>query len=338
MDPSVGAVPGGNIEFVLCTRGMRMSTSLNGFEVLEDRVLLAGNVTVAVNAAGDLVITGDNASNQIVIADFDGDGFADVMGLNGTAINGVVNGTEFTGALPVTTPFVVINLQGGNDELTIDDSNDGATIFGAGVGGSDFRVDMGAGNDRIVAIDDGTGVGINLNSGVINLGAGNDVLDDNTVGADIDVLDLTINAGAGNDVVRLDTGALRVDNLAINMGAGSDVVVLDGLFGSTGANVETLSLTFGAGADNLSINNVQADRTGITLGAGRDSVLITNSIFDLGFRLRGNGGRDEVGVGGNQFNGSVEFRGGGGRDTLFDLGGNTGVSRNNIRSFRIVTV
>ena len=307
-----------------------MSMNLTGFEALEDRVLLAGNVTASLSATGVLTITGDSASNQIAVGDFDNDGFADVVGLNGTRINGVVNGIALGDA---TVVAAVINLNGGNDELIVDDA---VNSFGAALGFVDARVNMGAGNDTIRF--EGDGAGIDLNNVAIDLGAGNDLLDDNTVANNIQVVNLSIKAGAGNDIVRLDTTGFEVDNLAINMGAGSDVVDLDGVFGFTNANVETLSLTFGAGADDLSINDVHADRTGITLGAGRDNVLITNSVFDLSFSLKGNGGRDEVAVGGTQFNGSVQFRGGGARDTLFDLGGNTGVSRSDIKSFKIVTV
>ena len=74
MAPSVVAVPGENMQFVLCARGITMSINLNGFEALEDRVLLAGNVTASINTlTGAWTITGDGAANGVSIVDTDGD-------------------------------------------------------------------------------------------------------------------------------------------------------------------------------------------------------------------------------------------------------------------------
>ena len=71
-----------------------MNQSLNGFEALEDRVLLAGNVTLAFNA-GVLTITGDGLSNNVHIVDVDSDGLYEIVNGDGTTNiinNGVLDG------------------------------------------------------------------------------------------------------------------------------------------------------------------------------------------------------------------------------------------------------
>ena len=93
MAPSVVAVPGENIQFVLCARGMTMSINLNGFEALEDRVLLAGNVTASINTlTGAWTITGDGAANGVSIVDTDANGLYEIETDATTNLTLVVDG------------------------------------------------------------------------------------------------------------------------------------------------------------------------------------------------------------------------------------------------------
>ena len=130
-----------------------MNQSLNGFEALEERVLLAGNVTVAFNAAGDLVITGDAAANDIEIVDNDADGsYTIVSGANATNVtfSAAVIAADDANAGVVGTGVMagdnlIVNLGKGNDYLG---------VFGSGVAGdlaagANVAIDMGAGNDHI---------------------------------------------------------------------------------------------------------------------------------------------------------------------------------------------
>ena len=99
---------------------MRMHLARRLFvEGLEDRRLLAGDVTVTRSGA-DLYVTGDNLSNTISI-ESDGNGGVRVNGFNDasaapTRINGTPNGTfqssAFTGSV-----FVVMNE--GDDEVRL---------------------------------------------------------------------------------------------------------------------------------------------------------------------------------------------------------------------------
>ena len=57
-------------------------------ESLEDRRMMAGDVSVDVTGGGDLVLDGDDAGNEVIIRRLPGAGAYQIQGLNGTTING----------------------------------------------------------------------------------------------------------------------------------------------------------------------------------------------------------------------------------------------------------
>lgn len=85
-----------------------------GFETLEERILLAGDVTAVLSGA-TLIITGDGNANDIAIAQ-DESGNITVQGNDGTSINQNSSGSPvaFAGVTNVS-----ISLNGGDDRLTI---------------------------------------------------------------------------------------------------------------------------------------------------------------------------------------------------------------------------
>src|SRR5262245_43598107 len=99
-------------------------------ERLEERRLLAGNVTASV-VNGNLVVSGDSASNDVVIAQTPS-GIV-VLGQPGTTING---GASFT-AVGVTGD-VRVTLGGGND-----------TLQAAVAVPRDLTIDLGSGDDAV---------------------------------------------------------------------------------------------------------------------------------------------------------------------------------------------
>src|ERR1700759_4770088 len=99
------------------------------FETLENRSMLAGNVTASV-AAGNLTITGDNSANIITVTELANNQWQ-IIGA-ATKVNGK---TQITTA--PATGTVTINMNGGNDVLVVHDAN---------VGGH-LTILMGAGND-----------------------------------------------------------------------------------------------------------------------------------------------------------------------------------------------
>src|ERR1043165_1413771 len=87
---------------------------LRQFEHLEDRRLLAGNVTAnATTVPGVLLITGDGSSNGILVEQVSAASFK-VTGL-GTTVNASFSAKTITGV----TGGIAINMQGGNDAVTL---------------------------------------------------------------------------------------------------------------------------------------------------------------------------------------------------------------------------
>lgn len=82
----------------------------------ETAVLGAGNVSVY-TSRGVLMVDGDHAENRIQITR-DKSGFVAVNGLDGTRINGVVNGQRLYDA---ARDIVKVNLRGGEDTCTVED-------------------------------------------------------------------------------------------------------------------------------------------------------------------------------------------------------------------------
>jgi hypothetical protein len=180
-------------------------------ESLENRRLLAGNVTAAL-VGGTLVITGDNKANDFqVIA-----GFSDttVVGLNGTRING--NGPAVFGGFP----DLRIDTGNGDDKVDLID------IYG--FGGQDANVATGNGQDTVIiralAIDSSIGT---LN---IDTGNGDDLVDisNTTLG------DANIRLGNGDDTLKLSGDIVFVGTVVADGGHGNDTLDQSGVTSFSG--------------------------------------------------------------------------------------------------------
>jgi len=303
--------------------------NLNGFEALEDRVLLAGNVTVAFNAAGDIVVSGDNAANQIEFQDLDADGSYTIVGLNGTTVTAsaaVINAGIFDaddtdntvlGAGVAAGDTLIVNLGKGNDELYVIDSG----VAGDLAAGVNFKVNMGAGNDFVGVYGAGAIIVDNVN---IDLGAG----DDELVLAQFDATKVSVSGAAGNDDITL--VSFTADKADVSGGAGSDLISVEN------ALIGELRVDGGAGKDGIQLEFLTVDHAKITLGGAKDGASISDSIFNLSFTLKGGAGADNVEIGNSDFNGVNRLTGGGGKDFLHDLGGNNYSNDTKIKSFKIV--
>src|SRR5262252_3490029 len=94
------------------------------FQTLESRQLMAGDVSVQV-LNGDLVVKGNKLDNDVAIFQVMQQGQVVpgryfIGGLNGTTINGGINGFNATG---VNRDFLIDMTQGGNDHLAIGNMN-----------------------------------------------------------------------------------------------------------------------------------------------------------------------------------------------------------------------
>ena len=160
-----------------------------GFERLEPRTMLAGDVFVFMDRGGNLQIIGDNRANGILIDRF---GETVIHGIDAggsaTRINGVPNGlVEFD---VVGEGDIKVHLRGGNDIVRVGERSDDV------LPPDDLEIDTGHGNDEILITGD-TNIGDDLE---IDSGPGNDLVDVRNA----DVADnMVIETGSGDDVVKL---------------------------------------------------------------------------------------------------------------------------------------
>jgi hypothetical protein len=290
-----------------------------GYEPLENRLLMAGNVTVSVSG-GDLVVSGDNSGNQIQIVQAmqNGQPVAGrfyVSGQNNTRINGQTTGQYFSN---VTDDFT-INLRGGNDTVTL---GNGVWTF---VAPDDVDIDTGTGAEadivhlnRILVLDDisiKTGGGKDMVTVKAQLGSfsNQDGTDHNLsieTGDETDTVyvtetllpgDLSINTGSDNigdrvDLVLTDVG----DDISINTGGGDDVVNLTDVWAMDDVQIYTSS-----GRDTVKISASDSDELFTDLGSGIDRLELTNT---RGRRadLRGGSDADTLLASGNTFSESYQ--------------------------------
>jgi hypothetical protein len=201
-------------------------------EILEDRKLMAGNVTAGIES-NDLWIRGDNRDNVVEIRQLANPGQFRVIGLSGTTING-------RSQVDITSPTtdMHIRMNGGNDGVVIGSF----TVATRQARIEDLTVDMGTGSDAFfmnnVAVTD------KVDDAIITMGGTENESDG------VYLFDTQFNAnaristGGGNDVVSLN----RVDTrrqLNVQTGAGNDrVELIDSVFASS-------MIDGGAGTDEL---------------------------------------------------------------------------------------
>ncbi len=185
-------------------------------EKLEDRSLMAGNVTAAVQA-GVLVITGDASDNGVTVDYVQATNTYRVIGVTpsggtATTINGLdtsvpANIPTFTGV----TKGININLNAGNDTLSFG-SDTSSTFVVVG----DLNIDAGVGNDTVTIGRNGNNAGgaapieneVNVSKNLnVVMGVGNDTLTitNTTVAKNMTLRGDAVNslpAADGNDTIQ----------------------------------------------------------------------------------------------------------------------------------------
>lgn len=262
-----------------------------GLESLEDRDLKAGDVTVFLSG-DDLVITGDNAANEVRIRQ--SLGRLVVEGLNGTEINGRDRAFKaFVG------DDVRIDLNGGADKLTIDhetpllfhtdikgdlkiDEVEDVKLFNMDLRGT-LDVDLENVSGRVRMFDfvveglasiHGTG-GLQraeLNAGIFdqNLsvdfsGGGNDTVQLGGVTADKNV---NITTADGRDDVRVEFFTRIGLDLNIDTGTDDDYISV-----SSTILGDDLNIDVGSDDNEVVINSIIVDDIFVNLDDGDDDVL-----------------------------------------------------------------
>jgi hypothetical protein len=227
----------------LASRKSAITNRRLGVERLQARVLLAGDVTAAVTN-GFLVIRGDDAANELTIERISGDRVK-VTGAAGTTINGLTQ----PAVLRVRKGYDIAT-GGGDDKLTVIGLN--------ACGRYEIRMDLGAGNDTLVAS--------NLLAQRIHAGGG-DGNDSITVRNSRSRRGSGVGGGAGDDTLVLEN--LRFGNgSCIDGGTGNDILQeSNNRYGvrSTKINIDSNNPT-----DNTNTPPV-ANNDSVTLAVGANS-------------------------------------------------------------------
>ncbi len=313
-------------------------------ESLETRQLLAGNVAMSINGAGDLRLNGDSQDNHVEIsmAVVNGEFVGEVRGLAGTTIQ--FNGQQATThqfelaesqfGTPASVRDVRVSLGGGDDNLRIVPWL-GAVSRGFNVG-RDLRVNLGTGDDTFEYRGAG-GTEINIDGLPVFLAdtyvvgdariagqSGNDTLEFNQLTA-FGSLDVLSGAADGarafdaSDLIEINDSA-GLAGASIVGGARATEIKIDGL----GTDEGDLVIRGGGGHDDLLLDRlVSGGDTRLDLGSGvalREILVLGNSRLNSDLDITGGGGSQRVifstdGIG-LEVDGTTDLRLGGNNDEV----------------------
>ncbi len=272
------------------------------FEQLEEKKLLAGDVTVAV-VQGELLIDGDDLGNQIAVSSGEHPGEYLIRGLDGTVVHladdaqpGETSPAE--GDSPENGILVAgvrrgihISMYGGDDAVEISDARvRGNVVIQTGEGADHVSVGLPpASIPEPLSEETASGEADNLVHGVRIGGS------------------LLIRTGEGEDEVRLggrpqEQTEETQDRSTLRVG-------------------RRVGVKLGEGEDHLVIDAVHTAMIGIAMGDGDDHVEIADSAFGM-LGVRAGDGNDTVAISGTEARLAVLLGGDGQEDTWNDLGGN----------------
>lgn len=269
----------------------------SGFQKVDQRLLMAGDVDVGLSSGNDLYITGDAADNRIQVSTVNGQ--IRVSGISTTINNS-------------TTPFEVnanvvddifIRMGSGDDwvqvnnvhlnntthgllDIDTDDGNDLVGVYNSSA--RDLKLETDSGHDHAIVSYSAFGRDMD-----IDLGSGDDELDLYAAYAGDDIW---VDAGSGRDDVALQ-GVTARDVTDLDMGDGSDVLWINGgTFGDLLIHAE-------GGNDRATVQNATiTDDIYAHMGSGNDQLyLYGNSVADNRY-FHGGTGNDVLSAGGNNFN------------------------------------
>ncbi len=265
------------------------------FESLENRHLLAGDVFVEVNDGGDLVVTGDDNNNYVIIEGTGVDGQYVVTGDDGTNI--FFNGTQQPGATVVVSNAdgsIIVDLNAGDDTLEMNNvavEDDDIIIL----------MDQGADIVRLGAFEtyaNGTGAadvidpGIGPTSGSVGV---NGLLDID-LGTGADVLQLvrvfgdatwSITLGDDNDSTSNLTDANPNNNIIPGVALDDQAYIFVG-------SAHAVDLLAGTGDDLANVNYLTSEVINIDGNAGNDVLSVAGSAFELDVNIFAGSGVDTV--------------------------------------------
>jgi len=264
---------------------------------LESRVLLAGNVSASLSAAGTLTINGDSNNNRIDITD-DGLGTIVVHEDAGGSVNGS-NDIEFNSA---DVKNVVINGRAGNDDVRVVDLDiSGFLTANLGAGMDDFSVDTSHIGGKLTILGS----------------VGNDHIDLFTTEVDGATY---INSDGGSDQVHFQD-FLAHGIVTVLTGVGDDEVEI---FDGASTFDQAVKVLTDGGSDYVRAGDGTTFDGSVTVktGGNADLVEASTSTFNGDVTVLLGAGADEITLTGNTFNQSVFLDGGANQDILFNDGTN----------------
>lgn len=285
-----------------------------GFESLERRALMAGDVFVAIE--GELLrVEGDNLSNQVTLTQTSA-GDLVVSGQNGTTINGLPSVRFARPAINAAE----IRMEGGDDTVVLR----GLRLA------NDLFVDLGAGNDRLTSPATSP-ISVGANAAIYGE-AGNDtvqlnrakVFEDLYIDGGLGALSATVTDASidksmtivgdeANDSVSV-VGSTIGLGLAIETKGGSDTVRVSqfsafNLFVNADSNgtvgrdvvnisnasvVEDISIFTGAGDDVVRMTSTSSNKVTVSLDQGNDRLEATDVVAATDIIFEGGAGFDTL--------------------------------------------
>ena len=324
------------------------------FEQLEEKKLLAGDVTVSV-VAGALVVEGDELGNQVAISSGEAPGEYLITGLDGTNVQLEGDDAIDTEIGEPGDPVVVSGVRRGVHVATFE-GDDTVILEDAQIRGN-VTIRTGEGSDyvRVGAIRSGPsedGLSLEFSEATVSIGRS-----------------LLIRTGAENDSVELGGRLVEVEPVEeegegdgeiapsllvrghtfVGLGDGQDSLIADAVHSRWGlsangglddddiqvsnSHLMFLGIRGGAGesTDTVGVQNTRARAAAIVTGNGQDSVEVTDSAFGmLGIHL--GAGDDTLSIGGTSARLAVLLGGDGDGDTWNNAGDNE-FNRRIVRGF-----
>ena len=189
-----------------------------GFEKLEHRLMLAGDVSARISNSGDLVITGDAATNTVIVSKVTV-GVSSIVrltGILGTTVNG---GTTIDLAEP--TRDLRINMKGGDNRIDLVGMEGRRLSMRSGSGHDFLSLDQGNFSEMRVSSRGGDDLVYVRRSEIgenqVNTGGGDDLVFYTRVSADSSKLSL----GSGADTLMSNASEYR-DTFSLRAGGGED--------------------------------------------------------------------------------------------------------------------
>lgn len=221
---------------------------------LEQRQLMAGDVSVTVSEYGNLRITGDGARNGVEV--WQAAPGSNTWLVRGTSLGGSatrVNGHSLVAAFPGVTNDLRIDLNGGSDKVVVRNGIVKDDVVIAGDGGSD-KIYL----SKMVIKDD-----LFITSDLVG-GRGSDTISL----VDTVVRDRSfIKTRGGNDKVSITRSQFR-DDLNLDTGSGRDKVVFNK------CDVDELFADLGSGKDKMYLYGSSFDRFDVDGGSNYDQLLV----------------------------------------------------------------